>query len=195
MDESIKLGKNVIFHEQVKVGKDTEIGNNVELGINDELLIIGENATIRSGSIIYGGVVIGNGFITGHNIMVREKTTIGNNVIIGTNSIIDGNCNIGNNVSIQSGVYVTWGVTIEDGVFMGPFAKTTNDKFPPARDKSVLIGPILRKKCSIGSGAIILPGIEIGENSLIGAGSVVTKNIPPNVIAFGNPCKVMKKRE
>ncbi|NHI94818.1 MAG: N-acetyltransferase [Candidatus Lokiarchaeota archaeon] len=193
MDKSIKLGKNVIFHKNVKIGMNSIIGNNVELGINDNELIIGENSTIRSYSIIYGDVKIGNRFTTGHRIMIREKTTIGESVIIGTNSIIDGNCQIGNNVSIQSGVYVTWGVKVEDNVFMGPFSKTTNDKYPPTRDKSALIGPVLKKGCSIGSGAIILPGIEIGENTLIGAGSIVTKNIPPNVIAFGNPCKVVKE--
>ena len=194
MDNTIQIGNNVILHKNVQLGKNTVIGNNVELGINDKPLIIGENSTIRSNSIIYGDVNIGIKLITGHGIMIREQTSIGDNVIVGTNSIIDGNCKIGSNISIQSGVYVTWGVTIEDGVFMGPFSKTTNDKYPPAQDKSVLVGPILRKKCAIGSGAIILPGVEIGENSLIGAGSIVTKDIPKNVIAFGNPCKVIKKK-
>lgn len=194
MDKSVIIGKNVIFHKQVEVGKNTEIGNNVELGINDKLLVIGENSTIRSFSIIYGDVKIGERLITGHRIMIREETKIGDHVIVGTNSVLDGNCQIGNKVSIQTGVYVTWGVKIEDNVFMGPFSKTTNDKYPPATDRKDLIGPILRKGCSIGSGAIILPGIEIGENSLIGAGSVVTKDIPDNVIAYGNPCKVIKKR-
>ena len=126
--------------------------------------------------------------------MIREGTTIGERVVVGTSAIVDGNCQIGNNVSIQSGVYVTWGVRIEDHVFMGPFSKTTNDKYPPASDKSDLHGPRLKKGCSIGSGAIILPGIVIGENSMIGAGSVVTKDIPDNVIAYGNPCKVIKER-
>ena len=194
MDSSVKIGKNVIFHEHVKIGEDSVIGNNVELGINGQPLVIGKNAVIRSGSILYGNVTIGDHFITGHNVMIREETSIGNHVVVGTNSIIDGNCKIGNNVSIQSGVYVTWGVTIEDGVFMGPFSKTTNDKYPPARERSELVGPVLKRNCSIGSGAIILPGIIIGENSLIGAGSVVTKNVPPNVIAFGNPCRVIKKK-
>ena len=81
------------------------------------------------------------------------------------------------------------GCVIEDNVFIGPCVVTTNDKKPKARIRAKLIAPVFRKGCSIGANTVILPGIEIGENSLIGAGSVVTKNIPKNKIAFGNPCR------
>ncbi|MHA1378157.1 MAG: DapH/DapD/GlmU-related protein [Candidatus Helarchaeota archaeon] len=195
MKNTAKKGKNVIIYKDVKIGNNSFLGNNIELGLNNQGLEIGDDLILRSGSIIYGDVKIGNNFRTGHNVMIREKTIIGNNVLVGTNSIIDGNCVIGNSVNIQSGVYITWGVKIEKDVFIGPRVITTNDKYPPIGDRSLLVGPILRKKCSIGAGSIILPGIEIGENSLIGAGSVVTKNIPKNVIAFGNPCEIIKTRE
>ncbi len=195
MYENLEKNKCLIVHKNVKIGRNTTIGSFVELGLNDMPLEIGNESIIRSGSVIYGNVKIGYYFKTGHHVLIRENTTIGNNVLIGTNSIVDGNCVIGDQVNIQSNVYVTWGMRIEDGVFMGPCSVTTNDKIPPTTDRSLLEASILRKNCIIGAGVIILPGIEIGENSLIGAGSVVTMNIPKNVIAYGNPCRVQKIRE
>jgi len=186
---------DVVVHKHVKIGLNPTIGSFVELGLNDMPLEIGDEAVIRSGSVIYGDVKIGHHFQTGHHVLIRENTTIGDHVLIGTNSIVDGNCVIGDHVNIQSNVYVTWGMRIEYGVFMGPCSVTTNDKNPLTTDRSLLEASILRKKCVIGAGVIILPGIEIGENSLIGAGSVVTRNIPKNVIAYGNPCRVQKVRE
>ena len=190
MSREIEANQDIVIHNQVRIGQNATIGRFIELGLNDMPLEIGDNAVIRSGTIIYGNVKIGNDFRTGHRVLIREDTTIGDNVLVGTNSIVDGNCVIGNQVIIQSNVYVTWGMQIEDSVFMGPCSVTTNDKHPPAADRSLLKASILRKNCAIGAGAIILPGIEIGENSLIGAGSIVTKDIPSNVLAFGNPCRV-----
>lgn len=193
--KELEKNKCLVVHKHVKIGRNSTIAPFVELGLNNMPLEIGDEAIIRSGSVIYGNVKIGHHFRTGHHVLIRENTTIGDNVLIGTNSIVDGNCVIGDHVNIQSNVYVTWGMQIEDGVFMGPFSVTTNDKIPPSSDRSLLEASILRKKCAIGAGVIILPGIEIGENSLIGAGSVVTRNIPGNVIAYGNPCRVQKNRE
>ncbi|MFQ6125773.1 MAG: acyltransferase [Candidatus Heimdallarchaeota archaeon] len=195
VSRELEKNKGIVVHKHVKIGQSPNIGSFVELGLNDMSLEIGDDAVIRSGSVIYGNVKIGHHFRSGHHILIREKTIIGDNVQIGTNSIVDGNCVIGDHVNIQSNVYVTWGMRIEDGVFMGPCSVTINDKIPPATNRSLLQASILRKKCVIGAGVIILPGIEIGENSLIGAGSVVTKNIPKNVIAYGNPCRVQKSRE
>lgn len=195
MLRDLEKNKVVIIHKHVKIGRNPTIGPFVELGLNNKLLEIGDEAIIRSGSVIYGNVKIGHHFRTGHHVLIRENTTIGDNVLIGTNSIVDGNCTIGDHVNIQSNVYVTWGMRIEDGVFMGPFSVTTNDMIPPTTYRSLLEASILRKKCVIGAGVIILPGVEIGENSLIGAGSVVTRSIPKNVIAYGNPCRVHKNRE
>ncbi|MFX0200365.1 MAG: acyltransferase [Candidatus Hodarchaeota archaeon] len=195
MSRKFDKNKCLVVHKHVKIGRNSTIGPFVELGLNDMLLEIGNESIIRSGSVIYGNVKIGHHFRTGHHVLIRENTTIGENVLIGTNSIVDGNCVIGDNVNIQSNVYVTWGMRIEDEVFMGPYSVTTNDKIPLTKDRSLLEASILRKKCVIGAGVIILPGIEIGENSLIGAGSVVTRNIPRNVIAYGSPCRVQKIRK
>ncbi|HTY90752.1 MAG TPA: acyltransferase [Methanocella sp.] len=155
---------------------------------------IGDNAVIRSNSTIYCDVKIGNNLRTGHNIMVREMTTLGDNVLIGTNTIIDGYSIIGNSVSMQSNVYVPLNTIIEDNVFMGPCSVLTNDKYP-IRVKYDLKGPVLRTGASIGANATILPGVEVGEGAMVGAGAVVTKNVPPWMLAIGAPAKIVKLPE
>ncbi|WP_406600374.1 acyltransferase [Methanovulcanius yangii] len=150
--------------------------------------MIGRNAVIRSGTTIYCDVTAGDNFSTGHNVVIREHTTIGNNVSIGTNTIIEGNTKIGNGVNMQSLVYIPTGVVIEDDVFIGPNAVLTNDPYPP-NDRGNLKGPIIRKGASIGANATILPGIEIGEGSLVAAGAIVTKDVPPHTLAVGAPAR------
>jgi len=188
MKENFTLGKNVKIQKNVSIG---ELPPELE-----GLVEIGNNSLIRSGSIIYKNVKIGSKFKTGHYVLIRENTLIGNNVVVGTLSVIDGNTNIGNNVSIQTGVYIPINTLIEDDVFIGPHAILTNDKYminPQVYSKKPeLKGPIIRKGSRIGAGAIILPGIEIGEYSIVGAGSVVTKNVPPYSVVVGNPARKIK---
>lgn len=153
---------------------------------------IGKNCVIRSHTVIYDDVVIGDNCKTGHFVLIREKTKIGNNCIIGTGTIIDGETTIGNNVIIQSGVYIPRKTVIEDNVFLGPRCVLTNDKYPP---QPKLEGPVIKKGASIGANATILPGVVVGENSMVGAGSVVTKNVEPNTVVVGVPAKFYCKRD
>jgi len=181
-----KIGKNAIIEESVEIGVPTrgEIGKKVKGAI------IGDNAIIRSKAIIYTDVEIGNDFFCGHAAVIREKTKIGNKVVVGTGTIIDGQVEIGNNVSIQSANYITINSRIEDNVFIGPRVCFTNDKYM-GRGEVKLIGPTIRKGARIGANSTILPGIEIGEDSAVGAGSVVTKNVPPGKIVAGNPARIL----
>jgi acetyltransferase-like isoleucine patch superfamily enzyme len=163
----------------------------VILGNSEEgLLSIGDNALIRSGSIIYSNVKIGNGLKTGHNVLVRENSKIGDNVLIGTNSVLDGNCSLGNNVSVQTDAYITAYTTIEDDVFIGPRAATTNDKYMYYGAK--LIGPTIKKGARIGANCTILPGVVIGERAVVGAGAVVTRDVPDGLTVVGNPARILK---
>jgi acetyltransferase-like isoleucine patch superfamily enzyme len=200
--DSVKLyGKNIL-------GEGCQILENVIIGYplaKDQMTItdenplqlteqihttIGNNALIRSGTIIYSNVKIGNNFRTGHNALIRENTIIGDNVLVGSNVIIEGNVIIGNNVSIQSNVFIPVNTVIEDMVFIGPSAALTNDKYPPMRIITEMKGPRLRRGASIGANVTILPGIEIGEGSMIAAGAVVTADIPPFKLAIGNPTRI-----
>jgi acetyltransferase-like isoleucine patch superfamily enzyme len=187
-----KISEKAILHGKVTIGEGTTVQENVILGsAEDGELGIGKDCTIRSGTVIYSGVKIGDNFRSGHNVLIRENTKIGDNVLVGTSSVIDGDCKIGNNVSIQTGVYITRYTTIEDGVFLGPFCVTTNDKY--MKYGVTLKGPVIKQRARIGANATIMPGITIGENAVVGAGAVVTKNVKPSEIVAGIPARVIEK--
>ena len=186
-----KISERAILHGKVTIGEGTIVQENVILGnAEDGKLDIGKNCTIRSGTVIYSGAKIGNNFRSGHNVLIRENSEIGDNVLVGTSSVIDGDCKIGNNVSIQTGVYITRYTTIEDGVFLGPFCVTTNDKY--MKYGVTLKGPLIKQGARIGANSTIMPGITIGKGAIVGAGSVVTKDVPPYKVVMGVPARVVK---
>lgn len=152
-------------------------------------LEINNNAVIRSGTVIYVCSKIGCSFETGHNVVVRENCTIGDNVKIWNSSTIDYDCKIGSNVKIHTNVYICQETVIEDDVFIGPGVMFLNDKIPVCN--KCFEGPIVRKGAKIGAGAIVMPGVTIGENALIGAGAVVVSDVPANKMAYGNPARII----
>ncbi len=150
---------------------------------------IGKNALIRSGTIIYCDVIIGDDFQTGHNVMIREQTTIGDRVAIGTGTVIEGHSTIGNDVSLQSMIYIPTNTRIGNCVFIGPNAVLTNDRYPP-RKIGGLKGPVIRDGAALGANATLLPGICIGEGSLVAAGAIVTRDVPDHMLAIGSPARI-----
>jgi len=186
------ISKNVILVGQVSFGERVTVENNVILGSKvDGLLAIGTDSLIRSGTVIYSGVKIGAKFNTGHNVLIREDTEIGDEVLVGTNSVIDGHCKIGSRVKIQTNVYITAYTVIENDVFIGPCAVTTNDKY--MWYGAELKGAVIKKGAKIGANATILPGVTTGENAIIGAGTVVTKDVPAGETVIGNPAVRIRK--
>ncbi len=178
------------------VGKGAQIFEPVTIGFPSRENIgktgypgstIGDHAVLRSGTIIYCDVIIGNNFQSGHNILIREKTRIGDRTAIGTATVIDGNTEIGNDVSLQSMVYIPTNTTIGDHVFVGPNAVLTNDRYPPSGG---LRGPVVKAGAVIGASTTILPGVCIGEGAFVAAGSVVTHDIPDNMMAIGTPARI-----
>lgn len=142
--------------------------------------------------------VLGPGTRIWHQAQVRERACIGDNCIIGKGAYIDFDVTIGSRVKIQNGVYVYHGATVEDGVFIGPGAILTNDKLPRSinpdgslkTDADWEVSPILiRRGASIGAGAIILPGVTIGEFAMVGAGAVVIHDVPTHGLVYGNPAR------
>jgi acetyltransferase-like isoleucine patch superfamily enzyme len=185
---------NFIQYGKVILGRNVTIGDNVILGHkNDGIVTIGDNAIIRSGCIIYSDVKIGKNFRSGHNILIRENTELGDNVLIGTNSVVENQVKIGNDVSIQTNVYVTTNTIVEDKVFMGPCSVTANDKYMQAGAK--LVGPTIKKGARIGGNSILLPGVVIGEEAVVGSASVVTKDVPARTTVIGNPARILQKRK
>ncbi|NRT75730.1 acyltransferase [Clostridium beijerinckii] len=197
IEDNCYIDSGVIIRDNVHIKQGSFIGARSILGeyladfYCDKLnkvhpLVIGENAIVRSDAIIYGDTIIGNNFQTGHRVTIREKSILGNNVRVGTSSDIQEECIIGNYVSIHSNVFVGEKSVIKDFVWIFPHVILTNDPTPPSQD---LIGVTLEKYASIAAGSIILPGINIGAESLVGAGSVVTKNVEKETVVIGNPAK------
>jgi len=126
--------------------------------------------------------------------IILKNAKIGKKCNINCHTFIENDVVIGNNVTIKSGVYLWDGITVEDNVFIGPNVTFTNDKYPKSKEyPSIFQRTILKKGASIGANSTILGGLVVGENALIGAGSVVTKSIPKNELWLGNPARFIRK--
>lgn len=156
--------------------------------VKDATTRIGEDSVIRSGSVIYSHVSIGKRLRTGHNVLIRENVTIGENCVIGTQAILDGYARVGDNSMIQSQCYITQAASIGDGVFIAPGCIFLDNKNMILSEGLERIS--IEDYVRIGGGTKILPGITIGKYALIGAGSVVTKDVPSKAIAYGVPTRV-----
>lgn len=127
-------------------------------------------------------------------VVILPDAEIGENCNICSNCFIENAVKIGNNVTIKSGVQLWDGITIEDDVFIGSNVTFSNDKYPKSGNANFkLLKTIVKKGASVGSGAVILPGITIGSNAIVGAGAVVTKSVQDNTTVIGNPAKIAKK--
>lgn len=199
-----KKGKEYRMEEQKKIyqnvslGANPDIGSWVELGLpprgqhpGDFSLVIGDNATIRSHTIIYAATKIGNNFSTGHGARIQPFVSIGDNVSIGSGTEIEHHVTIGNNVRIHSNCFIAQGTVIRDGVRISPNAAITSTKHPllPEELKNRR-GPEIGENVYIGIGVTILSHLTIGKGSLIGSGSVVTKDVPEGVVMIGTPARV-----
>lgn len=151
-------------------------------------LVLGAGATLRSGTVLYDGSTIGRGLQTGHGVVIREGCELGDDVSVWSNTVIDYGCRIGNRVKIHCNCYVAQYTELEDGVFLAPGVTIANDLYPGnSRSAELMAGPRIGPGAQIGVNVTILPFVRIGAGSLIGAGSVVARDIPAAVVAFGNP--------
>jgi len=188
------------IHENVDIGEGAVIGDFVIIGEpprgkrpGELKTIIGKNATIRSHTVIYAGNIVGDNFQTGHHVMVREENKIADNVSIGASSVVEHHVHIGDNVRIHSQAFIPEETTLEAGCWIGPNVVITNARYPLSPGvKSTLRGATVRKNAKIGANATLLPGVVIGENALVGAGTVVTRDVPAGKVVVGNPAKVIR---
>ncbi|MAG08663.1 transferase [Candidatus Woesearchaeota archaeon] len=188
----VKIGKNAEINEFVVIGVPPK-DKNKDKNKSGQETVIGDNAVIRSHSVIYRGNKIGDDFQTGHSTQIRENNVIGNNVSIGTKTVVEHNVEIGDNVRIHSQAFIPEFSRLEKDCWIGPNVVLTNALYPTFKGvKENLKGPVIKRGAIVGANSTILPGLVIGENSLIGAGSVVTKDVPPNKVVLGNPAKVTK---
>jgi len=137
--------------------------------------------------------VLGEGTKVWQFVVILEGASIGKSCNICAHSLIEGEVVIGDRVTIKSGVFVWNGVTIEDDVFVGPGVTFTNDLFPRSKHHLKSFPKItIAKGASIGANATILAGVHVGESAMIGAGSVVVKNVPNYAVVAGNPAKILR---
>ena len=179
---------------------DHEVGDFCLVGVvprgheeGDLVTRFGAGALIRSHTVIYAGNVIGRNFQTGHGVSVREENEIGDDVSIGTHSIVEHHVKIASRVRIHSCVFVPEYSVLEEGCWLGPNVVLTNAKYPLSRDvKKSLKGPWIKAGAKIGANSTILPGVTIGRGALVGAGSVVAKDVPDDTIVAGVPARRLR---
>jgi acetyltransferase-like isoleucine patch superfamily enzyme len=203
------------------IAEDSEIGNNVTIfpgavlgrppvstkaqmrRVSNERippLIIGGNCVIGANSVIYRGTKIGNDTLVGDGVCIREKVIIGDSCIIAMGVTINYNTRVGDRVKIMDNTHITGNMIVEDDVFISTHVTTTNDN-SMGREAALNIpvdqrkrqGPIIRRNATIGQAACILPAVEVGENTIVGANAVVTKSLPPRVMALGIPARVVRE--
>ena len=153
-------------------------------------VLIGDDALLRSHTVVYGGVKIGARFQSGHWVLVREDTVIGDDCSIGSGTVIEFSVRIDDGVRLHSQCFVPEHSILEAGCWLGPRVVITNARFPASpRTKASLEPVLIRKGAKVGANTTLLPGIVIGPGSLVGAGSVVTRDVPEDAIVIGNPAR------
>jgi acetyltransferase-like isoleucine patch superfamily enzyme len=199
LGNNVKIADNTAIYDNVEIGDNSIICNDTVVGeplatyyhdpgYKNPVTAIGAGSLIRSHSIIYAGCTIGPCFSTGHRVMIRENSRIGDHCSIGTLSDIQGNVNMGNYCRLHSNVHIAQGCSMGNFVFLYPFSVMTNDPYPPSID---IKGGYIGDYSQVGAHVVVLPGIRVGENCLIGANSVVNKKVPDYSLAMGDPIKIV----
>jgi len=158
-----------------------------------EPTIVGEDVVLRSGAIVYAGVTIGAATVVGHHTLLRSHVAVGADSQLGHILSIERECRIGDRVRMSPGTHLTAATEVASGAFLGAGVRTINDKQLIWRDpehQTELAPPRFCQGCKVGSGSTIMAGITIGAYSLVGAGSVVTRHIPPHATAYGVPARI-----
>jgi acetyltransferase-like isoleucine patch superfamily enzyme len=186
-DGLLRLGDGAVIEEGVDVCHPTRDGE-------QRPVRLAAGCLVRSGTVLYSGVELGPGSQTGHHVVIREDTTVGAHSVLGTAATVEDRILIGDHVLLETQAHVAGLTVIEDYVFLGPACVTANDlrmlhRRAGAREK--LVGAALRWGCRIGAGSVIMPGVTIGREALVSAGSLVARDIPDRTIAAGTPVRLL----
>jgi acetyltransferase-like isoleucine patch superfamily enzyme len=156
---------------------------------------LGPGTIVSTGAIVFAGTRIGARVIVGDQACVRERVVVGDDVVIGRGSLVENDTTIGPLTKIQAMAYITAYSTLEDNVFIAPGVQTTNDNFMGRTERrhESIKGPTIRRGARVGGGAVLCPGVEIGEDAYVAAGAVVVRDVPPRVVVVGNPARVLRE--
>ena len=186
------------MRDGIRIGTPRTQDANVQIGHPTDRLVaewleVGAGANLRSGTVIYLGSTIGARLSTGHHVVIREECELGDDVSIWSNTVVDYGCRLGNRVKIHSNCYIAQYTQIDDDAFLAPGVTIANDLYPRVPgSNAVMSGPHIGAGARIGVNVTLLPFVRIGEGALIGSGAVVSRDIPPGAVAYGNPARVRR---
>jgi acetyltransferase-like isoleucine patch superfamily enzyme len=190
------LGEGVKVLEYAVVGKQPVLSPRSTSRASEPLepARIGDGTVVSTGAIVFAGSTIGASVILGDQSCVRERVLIGAEVVVGRGVLVENDTIVGALTRIQADAYITAHSTLEENVFIAPCVVTTNDNFMGRTERrhALTKGPTIRRGARVGGGAILCPGVEIGEEAFVGAGAVVTKDVPPGVVVVGSPARVLR---
>jgi UDP-2-acetamido-3-amino-2,3-dideoxy-glucuronate N-acetyltransferase len=204
----VTLGANVVIHDGVVIGDECTIGDHAVLGKRPILssrsrarrdptgrLVLEAGVSIGAGAIVFAGAIIGKRTAIGDQAHVRERASLGEECMIGRGAAVGADATIGARVRLQTNAWLTSYAVVEEDVFVGPGVITTNDRSMARASAAdlVLQGPVLRRACRVGAGVVLVPGVEIGEEAFVGAGSMVAHDVPRRAWVIGNPARTIRQ--
>jgi len=189
------LGEGVKVLENAVVGKQPALSPRSTATREEQPPAeLGDGTIVSAGAIVFAGARLGARVIVGDQACIRERVELGDDVVVGRGSLVENDTTVGAGTRIQAHAYITAYSTLEEGVFVAPCVVTTNDDFMGRTERrlELMKGPTIRRGARVGGGAVLCPGVEIGEEAFVGAGAVVTKDVPPRVVVVGNPARVLR---
>jgi acetyltransferase-like isoleucine patch superfamily enzyme len=201
------IGAFAVVHGGTRVGADTYLGHRATVGEPEygyalrhvyqgagDSTVIGSRVVVRAGATVYAGGSIGDDTTIGHNTLLRTNVKVGSATQLAANLTVERGTSIGDGVRCSPGSHLTADTVVADRVFLGAGVRTINDKEliwrAPDREPP-LSPPRFEYGCKIGTGAVVLAGVTVGANALVGAGSVVTRDVAANTIVYGVPAKML----
>jgi acetyltransferase-like isoleucine patch superfamily enzyme len=205
--EGVAFGAHVVVHDGTVIGDGCVIEDHALLGKYPRLargssaqgdvgapLELGKRVTVCAGAVVFAGASIAAEAILGDQSYVRERSRIGVRSVVGRGSVVDNDVVLGARVKVQTNVYLTAFTVVEDDVFVGPGTITTNDDTMSRHGRETpLRGATLRRACRVGGGAVLTPGVEIGEEAFVAAGALVTRDVPARAVVMGVPARVVRE--
>ncbi len=198
------MSGDAVVYPGTVLGADVELGDFAVVGKQPTLaarstapreplppLVVGDGCRVLAGAVVFAGSRIGSRVVVGDQACVRERCELGDDVVVGRGALVENDVTIGARCRIQANAYITAYSVLEEDVFVAPCVVTTNDNFMGRTERRHALrrGPTIRRGARIGGGAVLLPGIEIGEEAFVGAGAVVLADVPARAVVVGNPAR------